>query len=680
MRHLKWVRFGTAVVFGLILTLAAKAAEPDFARCISNDLEQRLLQSIGLKSYYRPILSTDLDFLRTEARFAEGPAPQRNVAIVAPHEQFRFNGETQAILELKKRLIRRYRDRIIEVEKGHGADVVRAAREQFQMMLQELPETSPQIFRREGNTLVNLLTGDRLSASDLPMRDPRLALERLGQMVPDDLVFVKKKGDEFHIIGGNLAFPTRWSLGGAIGEPMVAIHAGLGGNPEKSAAFSTMINRILDRTLVTPEVVRRNNWFVDLDPRYPLPNYQTVSFKAPEKITKRNYQDSVFIRTERQTLRGLPESNTVVFGIQPMVFPIRLIMKDREIAANLLDGIKVKLLPTGNNPDHVAKVAKFIESELSRDPSSVATKVLASEKVNDSTYLLRVKKPADLQLVPGEAIRVTLNTSKGNTTRTLSLASSPQGDDLEFAVKDSESEFKQTFKSLKAGDPIKLELTRTSLEFKPEKPAVMIAGGIGITPFRSFIQYVKDKKLDTPMWLFYGNRNQIAFETEINQAAKVGSKLNVTHVLSRGDSSWQGERGRIDEAYLQKVIPSLPADAIYYVVASPQMANDTRAALTKLGIPENRISIEAFPGYEAKSGGTEKPAFDPAQVQDHQTVCYCHRVSAGALRSAIQNGASTLAELKSQTHAATGCGGCECNVMSMLQCEMVKAIPNSGTK
>jgi hypothetical protein len=123
MRYPNWNKFGTLVVFGFLLTLSAAAEESRFAQCVGDTLEQRLVKVVGPRSPYQPILSTDLDFLRTEARFAEGPAPQRNVAIVGPLEQFRFNGEVQPILELKKRLMTRYRDRIIDVQKGHGADI-----------------------------------------------------------------------------------------------------------------------------------------------------------------------------------------------------------------------------------------------------------------------------------------------------------------------------------------------------------------------------------------------------------------------------------------------------------------------------------------------------------------------------------------------------------------------------
>jgi ferredoxin-NADP reductase len=669
MHYSKWLNLGAFVIFTLFPVLGAGAEGVSTVRCVSDVLQERLSKATGTRALYQPILSTDMDFLRDEARFAEGPAPQKNTAIVAPVQQFRFNGETKAILELKKRLVSRYGDRIIAVQKGHSADILNAVREQFRMMLAELPETNPQVFRRDGDTLVNLLTGDRLSEKDLSIRDARKALEKLGQLVPDDLVFMKKKGDDYHLIGGNLAFPTHWSVGGALGETMTQIHSNLAGGPEKAAAFSAMLNRILDRTLASPEVVRRNNWFLELDPRYPLPSYQTTAFDAPSTITKKNYRNAVFLRTERQTLRGLPQSGTVVFGIQPMVFPLGQVLEDPNVADKLIQGIHVKLLPTRDNPSYVARVAQYLDQDVVRDPGVVQTRVVSSSPVDDSSYILRVEKPAGLDIVPGEAVRVTLGTPTGKQTRILSLASSPTKDYLEFAVKKSESDFKQAFQTLKPGDDVKLELTRTSLGFRPDKPAVMIAGGIGITPFRSFIQYAKDKKLDTPMWLFYGNRRQAPFEEELADATEENHKLGVTFVKTRPDVGWQGEKGRIDEDFLKRVVPGLPSDAIYYVVASPEMAESTRASLSKLGIPENRISIEEFPGYESKSADGEKPKVNPAKIPDGQTVCYCHRVSAGELRTAVDDGATTLDAIKDKTKAATGCGGCACNVMGIIECQ-----------
>ncbi len=330
--------------------------------------------------------------------------------------------------------------------------------------------------------------------------------------------------------------------------------------------------------------------------------------------------------------------------------------------------------------DHPPTAAPAKVALLEDEPRLVRTSVLKAEKVNDSSLMVRVAKPEGLELKPGEAIRVTLNTPNGMEFRTLSLASSPSRDYFEFAVRDSDSEFKKAFKSLKPGQNVGLELTKGSLNFKPEEPAVMIAAGIGITPFRSFIQYVKDQNLKTPMTLLYGNRAEVAFGNELSEAAAQNSGLKVTNVLSKPDSNWQGERGRIDEEFLKKTISSLPENANYYIVGQPEMVNDTKKALVNLGISKDKVSVEAFSGYNnaaqknAAATNTERKVAQEDPLADNQTVCFCHSVSAGTIRDAISNGASTLSDIQTKTMASTGCGSCECNVMGILQCESKKLV------
>jgi ferredoxin-NADP reductase/bacterioferritin-associated ferredoxin len=632
-------------------------------------LQSEVAKKSGERSLYQPILSSDLKFLRDEAILAEGPPPQRNMRIVDPSEQFRFNSEAKSIFTQKKKLISKNSKKVIGVLPGQGKAVAKAVQEQFAMILEEFPKTRAEFFRREGDALTNLLTGDRLSLAELSKLDARSALERLGQFVPDDLIFMKKIGNEYRMIGGNLAFPTHWSIETFLGQSIPEIHAALVGTPKDVAAFSDMITKVMDRTMTSTQVVCRNNWFLETDPRYALPNYQSTSYPSPANITKKNYRKSVFLRTERQTLRGLPESDAVVFTIQPLVFPIASLVEDRHVAQKLIDGIAAKL------PDDAfaVRVGKYLRQDLGPDTGRVDTKVLSLTRINEATYALSLEKPANLKLDPGEAVRVTLDTPKGKQTRTLSLANSPNARTLEFAVKSSDSDFKTAFKALVPGTPVNLELLRTSLEFKTDRPAVMIAGGIGITPFRSFIQHVKEKNLDTPMWLFYGNRDEIAFKVELDDAAKSNAKLQVSHVLSRPGPEWQGTKGRIDRDFLMSAVKELPSNAHYYIVAAPQMTDDVHIALREFGVPEERISTEAFVGYGG--GGAEatgNPKIDAETAKDCQTVCFCQRVNAGKIRSAVADGARTLEAIQTKTKAATACGGCALNVLGILACEMKK--------
>ncbi|MBS1961398.1 MAG: DUF3445 domain-containing protein [Bdellovibrionales bacterium] len=638
-----------------------------------NHVQATVTKRNGEKSLYEPILSSDVEFLREEIVYGEAAGPQKNMRIAKGSDQFHFNAEAKKIFELRKKLVSRYPEKVVGVMKGQKGAVLAAAREQFAVILDEFPKKYSEIFRREGDTLVNLLTGDRLALSEFSRMDANTALVRLGEFVPEDVIFMKKFGDEYRLIGGNLAFPTQWSIDTFLGSTIKEIHAELTGSKEFVAGFSKMINDVLDRSIGAPmQAVCRNNWFLRTDPRYPLPNYMTVNYPDVANITRKNYRSSVFVRTERQSLRGLPQSKTVVFGIQPMVFPIGSFMEERGLAEKLLKGIETKFLPEAVKGDVTSKVAQFIREDLGKAPGRVETKVLSVKQENASTYVIAIDKPPGTKLVPGEAVKVTLETPTGKETRTLSLANSPNADHFEFAVRDTGSAFKNAFKAAGPGTKVELELLRTSLKFRTDKPAVMIAGGIGITPFRSYLQFAKEKNLEMQMFLLYGNRDAIAFDKEIGHVAEGLRNVLVNHVLSQAGDEWLGTRGRIDKRFLESAVPTFPNDAIYYIVATPQMTDDVTEALIDLGIPESRIRSEAFPAStgEAKGGNA---VLDPEKIPDCQTVCFCRKVTAGQIRNEVAQGATTLSEIQSLTGAGTACGGCAKNILNLMTCALEKA-------
>jgi nitrite reductase (NADH) large subunit len=55
-----------------------------------------------------------------------------------------------------------------------------------------------------------------------------------------------------------------------------------------------------------------------------------------------------------------------------------------------------------------------------------------------------------------------------------------------------------------------------------------------------------------------------------------------------------------------------------------------------------------------------------------RTICFCHSVSWAVLAAAIHSGKRTLAEIQAQTKASTGCGGCEYDVLEILEAELAK--------
>ncbi|MGE0762210.1 MAG: heme-dependent oxidative N-demethylase subunit alpha family protein [Bdellovibrionales bacterium] len=358
----RWIH--SLVVVGIGLIALNAGAVQTAVRC------DRLLDSPG-----RVVIeSTDMAYLRDEARFAEGPAPQKNMGTVEIVEQFHFNDQSAQALHLKGELIKRYAPNVVQIKKGHARHVLSAAREQFEFLLSELPQSQPEHFRREGHLLHNLLNNVTVSLADFEPGVPaRHALAQLALLVAEDLIFMKQdsKSGEFQIIGGALAYPTYWSLDYFLGHSIASIHKNISSTPEKSVQFAQMINRILARNLENPTVVRRNNWFIQWDARYSLPDPVFASqaqepYPYPQRIDRRNYLDRLFLRVERQTLRGLPQSKVVVFAILPFVYSINRVTSDPVAAANLRDGLRVKTMPRprSENEHHVRTLYKYLSQDF----------------------------------------------------------------------------------------------------------------------------------------------------------------------------------------------------------------------------------------------------------------------------------------------------------------------------
>jgi|GEM_PF-1676184 len=329
---------------------------------LQREVRQAIETPLAPQTLYRPIFSTDLTYLIEKARIADSPAPQANMSTAEGRDQFHINNETTAILQMKTKLLR-YRDKVIRVQPEQGPFVLAAVREQFTKMLAELPLANPQHYRADGDRLTELTTGQSLSLKELArLRNPQLAVEKLGLLVPEDLVFLKQDSatGEFHLVGGFLAFPTHWSLAAFPGSSIKEIHENVGATPEVSAKFSSMINRILARSLQMPQVAARNNWFLETDPRYALPDYQTTTWAGATEITNENANSNVFLRVERQTIRGLSESQAVVFAIQPLVYPLPAILSNSGLSQTLAKGLVLKYGPLETAPTFIQIVGALL--------------------------------------------------------------------------------------------------------------------------------------------------------------------------------------------------------------------------------------------------------------------------------------------------------------------------------
>ncbi|MGD9015308.1 MAG: FAD-binding oxidoreductase, partial [Candidatus Omnitrophota bacterium] len=218
---------------------------------------------------------------------------------------------------------------------------------------------------------------------------------------------------------------------------------------------------------------------------------------------------------------------------------------------------------------------------------------------NIKSFQFRVKGRVDFK--PGQFLQASIMVRDKQENRYLSVSNSPTERDLiEFTKKITDSEFSQALDKMKPGDHAKIKYPYGVFTFEGEhKKIAFLSGGIGITPIRSIIKYIVDKKLDTDIVLIYANRTikDIAFKDEFEQMQRAHHKLRVVHILTQPEAGWQGKTGRIDAKIIRQEIPDY-AQRKFYICGPPAMVEAMKRIIQgELGLPKESIITENFAGY-----------------------------------------------------------------------------------
>lgn len=190
---------------------------------------------------------------------------------------------------------------------------------------------------------------------------------------------------------------------------------------------------------------------------------------------------------------------------------------------------------------------------------------------------------------------------RGNR-RPFTLSSSPSEKGfLSITSKMTGSPFKNAFGALTAGDEVEVRGPFGDFTLLPDRDALMIAGGIGITPFRSMLRWAVDRGLQRRVVLLYSNsvEQEIAFRGELNQLCAESTPLRVVYTLTRAeqDSDWQGHRGRIDAQIIRREAVRLE-EPVYYICGPSGLVEGMEQLLVQeLEINDSDIRSEDFPGY-----------------------------------------------------------------------------------
>jgi ferredoxin-NADP reductase len=210
----------------------------------------------------------------------------------------------------------------------------------------------------------------------------------------------------------------------------------------------------------------------------------------------------------------------------------------------------------------------------------------------------------EVDFQPGQYFWVTLldppyDDEKGPRRHITVVTSPTERGVLGLATRLRDSAFKRSLAELPEGTEVEVEQPKGSfvLPQETDKHYVFLAGGIGITVFRSMLRYIADEGLPHRVTLVHSNRDResTAFYDELRELEAANANLEIVFTMTE-DSGWEGETRRIDAEMLRDHLGDLDTYT-YFIAGPPGMVEGVSGALQEAGIPEDQTRSQGFSGY-----------------------------------------------------------------------------------
>lgn len=235
------------------------------------------------------------------------------------------------------------------------------------------------------------------------------------------------------------------------------------------------------------------------------------------------------------------------------------------------------------------------------------TRLARRELVAEGTMAFYFEKPPAFRHQAGQSLTMTLidppETDDEGNTRTFTVASAPHEPHLMIATRMRDTAFKRVLGSARLGMVVKIDGPDGVMVLHDDaaRSAVLLAGGIGITPFLSMARHVAQQKLALRLYLFYSNRRpeDAAFLEELQKLEQLNPNYRLIATMTKPEKSshrWTGETGFIRPDMLERHLPGLKT-AIYYFAGPPAMTMAMQTMLESIGITEDAMRSEEFYGY-----------------------------------------------------------------------------------
>jgi ferredoxin-NADP reductase len=218
---------------------------------------------------------------------------------------------------------------------------------------------------------------------------------------------------------------------------------------------------------------------------------------------------------------------------------------------------------------------------------------LISAKPEVGNIMTFIFETGGLSWIPGQFQRYTLpqaGTTEEETKRWFTISAAPSEGVIRISTRITESKFKQTLKALKPGDMVQREGIEGDFtwEEEPSNPVVLVAGGIGVTPYRSILleRDARGKKLNATL-LYFNRSDEIPFLEEFKVLAEKHPEFTLVTIVGESITA-------------ENILTHVPnAEGVTYYLSGPEpMVEAIGTDLIRRGI---NLKQDWFPGYDEQS-------------------------------------------------------------------------------
>jgi ferredoxin-NADP reductase len=243
---------------------------------------------------------------------------------------------------------------------------------------------------------------------------------------------------------------------------------------------------------------------------------------------------------------------------------------------------------------------------MRRKDLDVRAQIKGKQEVAKGTLLVTFDLLGEkVDFSPGQYFHVTLpnigDEDEKGLRRHITVVTSPNETGvLGFATRMRDSAFKRTLRELPVGSEVEVEPPKGkfSLPEDPSRPLVFIAGGIGITVFRSMLRYIREERLPYRVTLIYSNRDResTAFLDELRELEQALPDFRLILTMTQ-DPGWEGETRKVDGQFVEEYLAEDLNHYTFLVAGPPAMAEGVQKALQEAGVQDENLIAERYSGY-----------------------------------------------------------------------------------